>query len=116
MKTLEKPVVVQSIATDGQLFYFMVLQLNTLDLDSSDGIKNLVWMDGDQALYDTVASQPKIRRKVVVVSRIIPCTVDIKGVDTEPTMLGCASKSNLIGCDYCLSSGLQTYTSIFIKV
>nr|DBA17962.1 TPA: hypothetical protein GDO54_016265 [Pyxicephalus adspersus] len=67
VKNLEKPVVVQSVATDGQLFHFMVLQLNTLDLESSDGIKNIIWMDGDQALYDTVASKAKIRRKVVVV-------------------------------------------------
>ncbi|XP_018419483.1 PREDICTED: 39S ribosomal protein L37, mitochondrial [Nanorana parkeri] len=67
VKNLEKPVVVQSVATDGQLFHFMVLQLNTLDLESSDGMKNIVWMDGDQALYDTVAGRAKIRRKVVVV-------------------------------------------------
>lgn len=67
VKTLPQPVVVQSVGTDGHLFHFMVLQLNTLDFDSNDGIKNIVWMDGDQALYDTVASKPKIKRKVVLV-------------------------------------------------
>ncbi|KAM5149096.1 large ribosomal subunit protein mL37 [Mantella aurantiaca] len=67
VKDLEKPLVVQSVATDGQAFHFMVLQLNTLDLESSDGIKNIIWMDGDQALYDTVAAKAKIKRKVVVV-------------------------------------------------
>ncbi|CAI9621348.1 unnamed protein product [Staurois parvus] len=67
VKNLEKPVVVQSVATDGQLFHFMVLQLNTLDLESSNGIKNIVWMDGDQALYDTVAGPAKVRRKAAVV-------------------------------------------------
>ncbi|XP_077133637.1 large ribosomal subunit protein mL37 [Ranitomeya variabilis] len=66
-KTLPQPIVVQSVGTDGQLFHFMVLQLNTLDLESNDGIKNIVWMDGDQALYDTVAFKPKIKRKVVLV-------------------------------------------------
>ncbi|XP_056388140.1 39S ribosomal protein L37, mitochondrial [Hyla sarda] len=67
VKTLPQPVVVQSVGTDGQLFHFMVLQLNTLDFQSNDGIKNLVWMDGDQALYDTVACKPKIKRKVVLI-------------------------------------------------
>ncbi|XP_071984482.1 large ribosomal subunit protein mL37 [Engystomops pustulosus] len=67
VKTLPQPIVVQSVGTDGQLFHFMVLQLNTLDFHSNDGIKNLVWMDGDQALYDTVAFKPKIKRKVVLV-------------------------------------------------
>ncbi|KAM9324154.1 large ribosomal subunit protein mL37 [Gastrophryne carolinensis] len=67
VKILEKPVVVQGVATDGQLFHFMTMQLNTLDLDSNDGIKNLVWLHEDQALYDTVAAKPTIKRKVVVV-------------------------------------------------
>ncbi|XP_073449576.1 large ribosomal subunit protein mL37 [Aquarana catesbeiana] len=67
VKNLEKPIVVQSVGTDGHLFHFMILQLNTLDLESSNGIKNIVWMDGDQALYDTVAGKAKIKRKVVVV-------------------------------------------------
>ncbi|XP_069837779.1 large ribosomal subunit protein mL37 [Dendropsophus ebraccatus] len=67
VRTLPRPVVVQSVGTDGQLFHFMVLQLNTLDFTSNDGIKNLVWMDGDQALYETVAAKAQIKRKVVVV-------------------------------------------------
>ncbi|XP_040263799.1 39S ribosomal protein L37, mitochondrial [Bufo bufo] len=67
VKTLPQPIVVQSVGTDGQLFHFMVLQLNTLDFSTNDGIKNIVWMDGDQALYDTVAVKPKIRSKVVLV-------------------------------------------------
>ncbi|XP_063795710.1 large ribosomal subunit protein mL37 [Pseudophryne corroboree] len=66
-KVLPQPIVVQSVSTDGQLFHFMVLQLNTLDLESNDGVKNIVWMDGDQPLYDTVAPKAKIKRKVVLV-------------------------------------------------
>ncbi|KAM4641555.1 large ribosomal subunit protein mL37 [Discoglossus pictus] len=65
-KTLQHPVVVQSIATDGQLFQFMLFQLNTLDLDSNDGVKNMVWMDADQPLYDSALCVPKMKRKVVV--------------------------------------------------
>ncbi|KAG9468958.1 hypothetical protein GDO78_021569 [Eleutherodactylus coqui] len=67
VKTLPQPVVVQSVGTDGQLFHFMVLQLNTLDFESNDGIKNLVWMDADQELYESVAFKPLIKRKVVLV-------------------------------------------------
>ncbi|XP_053549962.1 39S ribosomal protein L37, mitochondrial [Bombina bombina] len=66
-KDLPHPIVVQSIATDGQLFQFCVFQLNTLDTNSDDGIKNLVWMDSDQPLYDTALCAPKVRRKVVLV-------------------------------------------------
>uniref|UniRef100_A0A8D0HDL5 Large ribosomal subunit protein mL37 n=1 Tax=Sphenodon punctatus TaxID=8508 RepID=A0A8D0HDL5_SPHPU len=65
-KVLETPIVVQSIGTDGHLFHFMVFQLNTTDLDSSDGIKNLVWIDSDQMLYEDARSRPQIRRKVVI--------------------------------------------------
>ncbi|XP_027554809.1 39S ribosomal protein L37, mitochondrial [Neopelma chrysocephalum] len=65
-KVLEQPIVVQSIGTDGQLFQFMVFQLNTTDLVSSDGIKNLVWIDSDQKLYETAQCVPKIKKRVVV--------------------------------------------------
>uniref|UniRef100_H3A534 Large ribosomal subunit protein mL37 n=1 Tax=Latimeria chalumnae TaxID=7897 RepID=H3A534_LATCH len=66
-KVLENPVVVQCVATDGRTFQFMVLQLNTTDLDSSEGIKNLIWMDQDQLLYDTAVCVPIIKKKVVQV-------------------------------------------------
>ncbi|KAM4722653.1 large ribosomal subunit protein mL37 [Rhinophrynus dorsalis] len=66
-KVLPQPVVVQSIATDGQLFHFAVFQLNTMDLTSEDGVKNIVWMDGDQPLYDTALLVPKKNRKVIEV-------------------------------------------------
>ncbi|XP_009083244.1 PREDICTED: 39S ribosomal protein L37, mitochondrial, partial [Acanthisitta chloris] len=64
-KVLEQPVVVQSIGTDGQLFQFMVFQLNTTDLVSSDGIKNLVWIDSDQSLYERALCRPEIKKRVV---------------------------------------------------
>ncbi|NWU14808.1 RM37 protein, partial [Cephalopterus ornatus] len=65
-KVLEQPIVVQSVGTDGQLFQFMVFQLNTTDLVSGDGIKNLVWIDSDQKLYETAQCVPKIKKRVVV--------------------------------------------------
>ncbi|XP_065512250.1 large ribosomal subunit protein mL37 [Caloenas nicobarica] len=64
-KVLEQPIVVQSIGTDGQLFQFMVLQLNTTDLVSSDGIKNLVWVDSDQNLYEKAQCVPEVKKRVV---------------------------------------------------
>ncbi|KAJ6662512.1 hypothetical protein lerEdw1_011648 [Lerista edwardsae] len=66
-RLLEKPIVMQSIGTDGQCFQFLVFQLNTTDLDSSDGVKNMAWLDGDQLLYEDARSRPEIKKKVVVV-------------------------------------------------
>ncbi|XP_061489055.1 large ribosomal subunit protein mL37 isoform X2 [Rhineura floridana] len=66
-RVLENPIVIQSVATDGQCFHFMVFQLNTTDLDSSNGVKNLAWMDGDQFLYQDARSRPVIKKKVVLV-------------------------------------------------
>ncbi|KAL8178629.1 UNVERIFIED_CONTAM: 39S ribosomal protein L37, mitochondrial [Gekko kuhli] len=66
-KVLEKPIVVQSVATNGQNFQFMVFQLNTTDLDPSHGIKNLAWIDADQLLYEDARSRPEIRKKVVTI-------------------------------------------------
>ncbi|NXG56709.1 RM37 protein, partial [Hemiprocne comata] len=64
-KVLEQPIVVQSIGTDGQLFQFMVFQLNTTDLVSNDGIKNLVWIDSDQNLYEKAQCVPEVKKRVV---------------------------------------------------
>ncbi|GAA6080311.1 39S ribosomal protein L37, mitochondrial [Tachysurus ichikawai] len=66
-RVLEKPVVVQSVGTNGRLFQFVVFQLNTTDLDSDSGVKNLVWVDADQQLYDFAKVRPYIKKKVVKV-------------------------------------------------
>ncbi|XP_054993695.1 39S ribosomal protein L37, mitochondrial [Sorex araneus] len=65
-RVLEQPVVVQSVGTDGRVFQFLVLQLNTTDLASEEGVKNLVWLDSDQLLYKHFWCRPVIRKKVVV--------------------------------------------------
>ncbi|XP_048207342.1 39S ribosomal protein L37, mitochondrial [Perognathus longimembris pacificus] len=65
-KVLEQPIVVQGVGTDGRVFQFLVLQLNTTDLDSSEGVKNLVWVDSDQLLYQHFWCRPVIKKKVVV--------------------------------------------------
>lgn len=65
-KVLEQPVVVQSVGTDGRVFQFLVLQLNTTQLASNEGVKNLVWVDSDQLLYQHFWCRPVIKKKVVV--------------------------------------------------
>ncbi|XP_009906334.2 39S ribosomal protein L37, mitochondrial [Dryobates pubescens] len=64
-KVLEQPVVVQSVGTDGQQFQFMVFQLNTTDLVANEGIKNLVWIDSDQNLYEKAQCVPEVKKRVV---------------------------------------------------
>ncbi|XP_030630215.1 large ribosomal subunit protein mL37 [Chanos chanos] len=66
-RVLEKPIVVQSVATNGRVFQFVVFQLNTTDLASDSGVKNLVWVDEDQQLYDFAKVRPFIKKKVVKV-------------------------------------------------
>ena len=63
-KVLEQPVVMQSTGTHGRIF--LVLQLNTTDLASEEGVKNLVWVDSDQLLYQHFWCLPVIKKKVVV--------------------------------------------------
>nr|XP_020655306.1 39S ribosomal protein L37, mitochondrial [Pogona vitticeps] len=64
-RILDNPIVVQSIGTDGHWFQFLVFQLNTTDLDSSDGVKNLAWVDADQLLYEDARRYPVIKKKIV---------------------------------------------------
>ncbi|XP_021942029.1 39S ribosomal protein L37, mitochondrial isoform X2 [Zootermopsis nevadensis] len=44
VKDLPEPITVQCVQTDGRLFHFAVFQLNTLDLDGTEGKKNIFWM------------------------------------------------------------------------
>lgn len=48
---MPKPVVVQSVQTDGKSFQFSVFQLNTLELDGSDGLKNIWFSMPKMDLY-----------------------------------------------------------------
>ncbi|TST47745.1 39S ribosomal protein L37, mitochondrial [Bagarius yarrelli] len=66
-RVLEKPIVVQSVGTNGRVFQFVVFQLNTTDLESDNGVKNLAWVDADQQLYDFAKVRPYIKKKVVKV-------------------------------------------------
>lgn len=66
-KVLHNPITVQCVATNGRQFQFLVFQLNTTDLQSNDGVKNLIWLDQDQFLYDYAKCLPVIRKKVIQV-------------------------------------------------
>ena len=52
VKELPKPIVVQCIQSDGQNFHFSVYQLNTLDIDGKEGIKNFWWSESSIKLYE----------------------------------------------------------------
>jgi len=47
-KVLPEPISTQCVMTDGDIFRFVCFQLNTLNFDTSDGVKNLVWFDEDE--------------------------------------------------------------------
>lgn len=52
VKELPEPVVVQCIQSDGQNFHFSVYQLNTLDIDGEEGIRNFWWAEPTIKLYE----------------------------------------------------------------
>ncbi|XP_037315147.1 39S ribosomal protein L37, mitochondrial isoform X2 [Pungitius pungitius] len=64
---LDCPITVQAVGTNGRIFQFMVLQLNTTDLSGDDGIKNQVWLEEDVELYDFAKVRPLIKKKQVKV-------------------------------------------------
>lgn len=62
VKTLPEPVSVQCVLTNGIKFHFTCFQLNTLDFSSNNGIKNLVWFDSDNALFNKILPQRAMLR------------------------------------------------------
>ncbi|CAH1797547.1 unnamed protein product [Owenia fusiformis] len=52
IRQLPEPITNQCVYTDGAKFNFVTFQLNTLDTSNPDGIKNVVWIDRDNELYD----------------------------------------------------------------
>ncbi|XP_068968029.1 large ribosomal subunit protein mL37 [Bombus flavifrons] len=52
VKKLPEPIVVQCVQSDGQNFHFSVYQLNTLDIDGKEGIKNFWWSEPSIRLYE----------------------------------------------------------------
>ncbi|XP_076629516.1 mitochondrial ribosomal protein L37 [Colletes latitarsis] len=52
VKQLSEPVVIQCVQSDGQNFHFSVYQLNTLNIDGTDGVKNFWWSAPTIKLYE----------------------------------------------------------------
>jgi len=49
--------------TDGDIFRFVCFQLNTLNLRTGDGVKNLVWFDAeDRPLFNRVVPKRAMLR------------------------------------------------------
>lgn len=55
---LPKPLSMQCVSLDHQTLNFVFFQLNTLDFSSEHGVKNLVWADGGNHLFQKILSQP----------------------------------------------------------
>ncbi|KAK3534346.1 hypothetical protein QTP86_014258, partial [Hemibagrus guttatus] len=89
---LEKPVVVQSVGTSGRLFQFVVFQLNTTDLESDSGVKNLVWIDADQQLYDFAKVRPYIKKKEVKVRSCWFVWISTRNLQEIPGALSARSR------------------------
>ncbi|XP_022239104.1 39S ribosomal protein L37, mitochondrial-like isoform X2 [Limulus polyphemus] len=53
VKELTSPVCVQCAYLDGPVWGFLGYQLNTLNINSPEGIKNQVWIDGPYNLYES---------------------------------------------------------------
>ncbi|XP_077579913.1 large ribosomal subunit protein mL37 [Stigmatopora nigra] len=62
-RALDHPITLQAVGTNGRLFQFIVLQLNTTDLKGDNGIKNQVWVDEDAELYDFPNDRPFFFKK-----------------------------------------------------
>lgn len=70
-KQLQKPLTHQAIVMNGRMFAFFCLQLNTLDLETDDGVKNIVWMEHSIPLYRRVVKKGKRTSVVGFNSRCI---------------------------------------------
>ncbi|KAK3601148.1 hypothetical protein CHS0354_019142 [Potamilus streckersoni] len=58
VKILPEPVSIQCIDVNVDSICFIFFQLNTLDLDNLDGVKNFLWYDADTKLYSVTLSKP----------------------------------------------------------
>jgi len=56
--TLEHPVTVLNISASENEFNFIAVQLNTLDLGSTGGVKNFLWTDLGNRMYVKQRCQP----------------------------------------------------------
>lgn len=53
MKSLPEPVTLQCIQSDGKNYHFGVLQMNTLDLNGTEGVKNMWYSMPMMQMYES---------------------------------------------------------------
>lgn len=92
MKDLSSPVVVQAIQCCANSFDFVVFQLNSLNLDDDEGVKNFVWVESGKKFFkffdhwdemrEVAEFDPKIFRKFLTLilqnSKISPPETELK--------------------------------------
>ncbi|CAL1527951.1 unnamed protein product [Lymnaea stagnalis] len=64
VRALPEPISVQHVSLEQNKFLFAFFQLNTLDLDSDNGIKNLVWTADRADLFTIIPGQPWMPKKL----------------------------------------------------
>ena len=65
---LEKPITVINVNMNYNILNFIVFQLNTLDFDSEDGIKNFAWFDSAKLFSKKLCKpwlEPRVNRQYV---------------------------------------------------
>ena len=58
VKVLPEPITIQNINMDWTTLNFLCFQLNTLDTNTDDGVKNLAWCDNDNKLFSKIYPKP----------------------------------------------------------
>ncbi|XP_015921552.2 large ribosomal subunit protein mL37 [Parasteatoda tepidariorum] len=72
VSVLPEPVCVQCAYMDLKTFNFIAYQLNTLDLDHNDGVKNQVWVDEPLNLFHAITEKNGIEKyNPVVFSKLL---------------------------------------------
>jgi len=61
-KVLPEPISTQCVMTDGDIFSFTCFQLNTLNFETGDGVKNLVWFSDERPLFSRVVPKRAMLR------------------------------------------------------
>ena len=55
----------QCVHHDGIHFHFVYFQLNTLNLSSTDGVKNFAWLDGDNRMVEKIEPKRAMLRNTI---------------------------------------------------
>ena len=84
MTHLPEPISVQCIHTgNGIDFHFACFQLNTMNFQNEEGVKNLAWFDNDNALFNKILPKRALLRNTkyedynpLVLRKILACWIN----------------------------------------